>query len=215
MKLLNFNKVLCLSPHPDDVEYSMSGTILKCCDTKFDILCLTQGGDCDETSEPARLEETKRCWEKMLATTSSPNWNLFFTEWKFLKELGEDQWINYIETNFTNKIDYDCIITPPQRDSHFEHRAVAAFGPALIRRSASSLINYNSPSALQSWVPNIFIDISDFYETKMRLLEGFVSQSSRAFFSPSTLRAFHSNFQWSKKGLHYVEQFKLIEMISK
>ena len=40
MKLLNFNRVLCLSPHPDDVEYSMSGTIMKCTDTIFDIVCL-------------------------------------------------------------------------------------------------------------------------------------------------------------------------------
>ena len=29
MKLFNFDRVLCLSPHPDDVEYSMLGTIMK------------------------------------------------------------------------------------------------------------------------------------------------------------------------------------------
>ena len=29
MKFLGFNKVLCLSPHPDDVEFGMMGTILK------------------------------------------------------------------------------------------------------------------------------------------------------------------------------------------
>ena len=44
MKFLNFNKVLCLSPHPDDVEYSMGGTIIKYTDTHFDILCLTHVG---------------------------------------------------------------------------------------------------------------------------------------------------------------------------
>ena len=27
MKFLNCNRVLCLSPHPDDVEYGMAGTI--------------------------------------------------------------------------------------------------------------------------------------------------------------------------------------------
>jgi hypothetical protein len=40
MKLLGFNKVLCLSPHPDDVEYSMLGTILKYTDTQFYLLQL-------------------------------------------------------------------------------------------------------------------------------------------------------------------------------
>ena len=28
-KFLNFNKVLCLSPHPDDVEYAMLGSMIK------------------------------------------------------------------------------------------------------------------------------------------------------------------------------------------
>ena len=43
MKLFNFNKVLCLSPHPDDVEYSMLGTIMKYSDTQFHLLQLAQG----------------------------------------------------------------------------------------------------------------------------------------------------------------------------
>ena len=29
MKFLDFNKVLCLSPHPDDVEYGMLGSMMK------------------------------------------------------------------------------------------------------------------------------------------------------------------------------------------
>ena len=37
MRLFNFNRVLCLSPHPDDVEYSMLGTIMKYSNTKFEI----------------------------------------------------------------------------------------------------------------------------------------------------------------------------------
>ena len=37
MKLLNFDKVLCLSPHPDDVELGLAGSIIKYYDTDFDI----------------------------------------------------------------------------------------------------------------------------------------------------------------------------------
>ena len=43
MKFLNLEKVLCLSPHPDDVEIGMMGTIFRHDETKFDILCLTKG----------------------------------------------------------------------------------------------------------------------------------------------------------------------------
>jgi len=54
MKFLNFNRVLCLAPHPDDAEYSMAGVVLKYLDTYFDILCLTEGGYCDVTTSQSR-----------------------------------------------------------------------------------------------------------------------------------------------------------------
>ena len=48
MKFLNYDRVLCLSPHPDDVEYGMLGTILKYKDTNFQILNVSRGGDFDD-----------------------------------------------------------------------------------------------------------------------------------------------------------------------
>ena len=50
MKFLNFNKVLCLGAHPDDVEYGMLGSMCKFTDTKFDILVLSEGGDFDKST---------------------------------------------------------------------------------------------------------------------------------------------------------------------
>ena len=38
MEFLNKKAVLCISPHPDDTEYSMMGTIAQFTDTKF--ICL-------------------------------------------------------------------------------------------------------------------------------------------------------------------------------
>ena len=63
MKLLGFNNVLCISPHPDDVEYSMLGTILKNSETNFYLLQLAQGGDCDQTTGESRLKEVENVWK--------------------------------------------------------------------------------------------------------------------------------------------------------
>ena len=65
MKFLNYDKVLCLSPHPDDVEYGMLGTICKYKDTKFDIVVLSQGGDCDPSTNKERQNECRNVWEKI------------------------------------------------------------------------------------------------------------------------------------------------------
>ena len=136
MKFLGFDKVLCLAPHPDDVEYSMGGTIIKYYDTHFDILCLTQGGDCDETTSDSRLDEVRNSWK----STGIININLHFSPYKLLKEKGEDEWVNYIETNFVNKNNYDCIFTPSPKDSHFEHKIVSNLGWPLTRIKSISLV---------------------------------------------------------------------------
>jgi len=208
MKFLGFNKVLCLSPHPDDVEYSMSGTIIKHTDTQFDVLCLTQGGDCDITTSNSRLNEVRNSWESTLIK----NVDLFFSGNKFLKEKGEDEWINYIETEFLSKNQYDCICTPSPLDSHFEHKTVSNLGWPLTRISSISLIEYYSPSTLEYWIPNTFIDISLVYDKKINMLKEFTSQQHRSYFSLDTLKGFHTNFQCSKKGFPLVEQFNLKQL---
>jgi len=207
-KLFNFNKVLCLSPHPDDVEYSMSGTIIKNYDTQFDILCLTQGGDCDETTSDSRLDEVRNSWK----STGITNINLYFSPYKLLKEKGEDEWVNYIETNFVNKNNYDCICTTSAHDSHFEHKIVSNLGWPLTRTKSISLIEYYSPSTLENWTPNTFIDVSKTYKLKLNMLKEFTSQQHRSYFKEDTIKGFHTNFQCSKKGTELVEQFNLKQL---
>ena len=208
MKFLGFNKVLCLAPHPDDVEYSMGGTIIKHYNTHFDILCLTQGGDCDETTSDSRLDEVRNSWE----STGIININLHFSPYKLLKEKGEDEWVNYIETNFVNKNNYDCICTTSAHDSHFEHKTVSNLGWPLTRIKSISLVEYYSPSTLENWTPNTFIDVSETYKLKLNMLKEFTSQQHRSYFKEDTIKGFHTNFQCSKKGTELVEQFNLKQL---
>ena len=207
MKLFNFNKVLCLSPHPDDVEYSMLGTIMKHPDTQFELLQLAQGGDCDPTTNSFRLEEVKNVWEK----SKCKNININFTEHKFIKELAEDKWINKIENYLEN---INAIFLPNECDSHFEHRFISRFGPALIRNKNISLIQYYTPSTQDEWNPNLYIDIKDIYDLKIDALNEFKSQNHRYYFRKDVLRAFHSDFQCSKKGVHYIEKYKILNLFN-
>jgi len=65
-KLLNFSNILCLSPHPDDVEYSMLGSMIKFQDTNFTILNLSKGGRFDKTTSEMRMKECKLIWDSLL-----------------------------------------------------------------------------------------------------------------------------------------------------
>lgn len=210
MKFLNFKKVLCLSPHPDDVEYSMSGTIMKNTKTKFDVLCMSIGGDFDATNEQQRQKEVKNSWNK----SKAENITLHFSPHTFIKSLGTDQWINYIETEFINKQNYDCICIPASNDSHFEHEYISKFGHPLVRIKPISLVEYCSPSTLETWIPNIFVNINEQYQNKLKMLGEFKSQKNRLYFKKDVIDGFHVSFSHFKRGLINVEKFKLLQHIS-
>ena len=206
MKFLNFNRMLILAPHPDDAEYSVAGVILKHQDTHFDILCLTQGGDCDTTTGESRIQEVLNAW----SIVDANNYNLYFSDEKLLKYKDIDQWINWIEINFIKKYNYDCIMTTSEYDSHFEHVIVSSLAAPLSRIKPYSIIQYRSPSTLEKWIPNLFVSLEDFYYIKCNMLQEFKSQIDRPYFTQSVLDGFHTNFQCMKKGKGYVESYKII-----
>jgi N-acetylglucosamine malate deacetylase 1 len=205
MKFLNFNKILCLSPHPDDIEYAMGGSIIKCKDTHFDILCLSSGGDWDNTTGPHRLNEIYNSWNTIKCT----NILLLNSNVIFINEKKEDEWINYIETKLLNIEKYNCMFCPPTIDSHFEHQFVNRISNTLIRTHPVSLIEYFTPSTLNNWTPNLFVDITAVYNKKILMLKKFKSQQHKLYFKKNVLDSFHSNYQCSKRKIDKSEKFKI------
>jgi N-acetylglucosamine malate deacetylase 1 len=206
MKFLNFNRVLCLAPHPDDAEYSMAGVVLKYPDTHFDILCLTEGGYCDATTSQSRHQEVKDAWSK----SGVHNYSLYFSDVPVFRVRGIDEWVKYIEDNYAYKNKYECILTTSDTDSHHEHVSVSSLAAPLSRATPYSIIQYRSPSTLDTWEPNLFISLDDVYETKKGMLQGFQSQIDKPYFRDKVLDGFHTNFQCMKKGKGFVESFKII-----
>ena len=225
MKFLNYDRVLCLSPHPDDIEYGMLGTIMKYKDTKFDIVVLSQGGDFDKSTAKERQNECRKVWENIDNIEGH-----FIEDSKFIKDKDEDEWVNLLETKFDIS-KYDCIISPSSDDSHFEHKIVSDFTYALVRRSKCGIIQYKSPSTLDTWIPNLFVDLSVLanrdkedghshdthllfsaflWYVKINKLKLFESQQDKSYFSEQSLKSFHSNYQCSNREMSHVESFKII-----
>ena len=210
MKFLNLKKVLCLSPHPDDVEIGMMGTIFTYRGTKFDILCMTKGGakGYDNTNELDRRKEVDNVWNFWKPGVTD-HVQVHHSKYDYFEDCSEPGWINYIENEFIKKYDYDGLFIPTKEDSMFEHRFVNKFGSALCRFSPISLIEYHTFSSLNSWQPNLFVDIQSIYHEKCNSLQEFKSQSHKSYFKRKSLDAFHSNYQCSKKDMEYVELFRI------
>jgi LmbE family N-acetylglucosaminyl deacetylase len=209
MNFLNFNHILCLSPHPDDVEYGMAGTIMKFPKTKFDILCLGCGGDFDKSTNPLRLNEVNKFWAK----SKCKNVTIHNSPHSMIKDIDVDAWINFIEMNYVNCHPYDAIFIPPHDDSHFEHQIVSTFGLALTRHKPISVIEYCTPSTLEHWIANLYVDITQTYILKLKLMKFFQSQQNKAYFSKETMEYFHFHYQLAKRGIHRVERYRTLHHV--
>ena len=204
MKFLNLDKVLCLSAHPDDTEYGALGSMISCGDTQFDVVVLSNGGDFDVTTGNSRFGEWQWIWDKL------SNVNGSCLEFTCVKDSPEDFWVNKIETEFDIK-SYDTILSLPRHDSHFEHRMVNHISKALLRGISVGLVTYRTPSTLEQWIPNYYVEIDDLLlDSKIQdLRQGFESQKDKLYFREQSIKDFHTNYLCSKVGTGYVEQFRI------
>ena len=210
MRFLNCDKVLCLAAHPDDVEYGMLGSIMKYTDTQFDILVLSEGGNFDESTSTDRHRECESIWEDIDNIQGS------FLPIKHLANISEDELINTIESKFDIGT-YDSICTSPLEDAHFEHRKVNRAAYSLVRRTSCGLVTFRTPSAVDEWIPNFFVDLTKhttksgaivMFAKKKALLK-FTSQQSKSYFKDNSINSFHSNYQCSQRDMSFVESFRI------
>ena len=155
MKFLNYNKVLILSPHPDDCEYAISATISKHLGTMFHVYNISSGGKYSNNGND-RLDEVKKFW------SSYKNVNLFFVGVEFIRDIQYDTFITKMENLFPSE--YDLILSPPIEDTHQDHRKINKLANSLTRSKKIGLVEYMTPSTKIGWVPNTFVDVSDTIE---------------------------------------------------
>ena len=204
MKFLGYSRVLCLSAHPDDAEYGMLGTILKYKDTMFHMVCLSNGGNYDDSTGKDRQAELDAVWN---SAENIVGWDVGLDT--AVEESGESTLINKLENLNTafNNIDFDCIMITSDKDSHFEHRIVHNVGIALARKKKLGLIEYKTPSTLREWVPNLYVDVAEVLGRKMEILKSFESQLPSFYFDDMSLYSFHIDYQCQKRGMTAVESF--------
>ena len=70
------------------------------------------------------------------------------------------------------------VYTHSSEDSHQDHRNVHA-ASVVAARNVANLFCYQSPSSTVAYRPNLFVDISNHIDDKLRLVAVYESQTSR------------------------------------
>ena len=160
-------RVLAIGAHPDDIEFGCGGTLIKLSKLGADIFLFIatageMGGDPEvriaEAKKSAELLNAKIIWGGMKDTT------LFYS-----REL-----IQKVE-KVINDVSPNIIFVNFYEDTHQDHYSLSK-ATVTATRYSRNLLFYEVPSTSSSFKPDIFTDITDVLEEKLKLLLAHSSQ---------------------------------------
>jgi N-acetylglucosamine malate deacetylase 1 len=180
-------KILGIGAHPDDLEFLAGGTLAKCSGRGDNVVmaCVSRGdksgdGNADEIVK-TREKERKASAELINAESVC----LGFSD----SEIFDGDGLRKAVIELIRKVSPDVIITHCPEDYHADHRAAgkAASDAAYIASSrgfktkskhASKIptVYYMDSLAGMNFIPEEYVDITDFFKKKLEMLKKHLSQ---------------------------------------
>jgi LmbE family N-acetylglucosaminyl deacetylase len=160
--------VLAVGAHPDDVELGCAGTLAlhRARADEVYLLILTSG----EASGAPEVRE-KECREsaKILGVS-----DVFFGGLKDTMVQDGRETIDVIE-NVLRQVNPDIVYAPSSKDTHQDHRNTGHATMSSCRRVRVILL-YEGASTQRDFCPQVFVDIEQSFETKLKATQVFGSQ---------------------------------------
>jgi len=202
--------ILAIAAHPDDIEISCLGYLLKENKekkSKVSVFIASSGSLNDTTSGINRIRES----EKALKCINDINFN--YRSNKGIKIHDFEKISNKIRKLIID-INPDEILVHDPNDTHNEHSLVYDIVKTASRRLAINLIRYRSISSSNDFKANSYIDVKDYLAIKKKSLKFHKSQQFHEYFSDKYIESFHNNFFAFNRGIlvseAFFEEFKFL-----
>ena len=165
-------KYLFVGAHPDDIEYSCGGTILRLVNEGHHVFMLIMSnGECaiSSTKRERRAEQ-----ERAFAFSGAEEYVMLDFEDGAIRATAKViQEVN----NIMDRIEPDFVVTHYPEDSHQDHREVAAIVKSATRRKRN-LLYFDSYSSV-NFKANLFVDITPHAAGKKKLIKRHYSQIAK------------------------------------
>lgn len=160
--------VLAVGAHPDDIELGCAGTLAlhKKHGDKVYLLVLTKG---EASGDPGVREKECRETAKILGADGLHFGGLMDTQVHDGRET-----IDAIE-HVINEVSPDIVYAPAHKDTHQDHRNTGHAAMSAGRRCKMMLL-YEGASTQRDFYPQVFVDITQSFETKLKATRVFGSQ---------------------------------------
>ena len=196
-------KILTIGAHPDDIEISCLGYLLKENKEKkskisvFVISCVSFN---DPTSGLDRIKESQE------ALKCINNLDFNYIAKKGIKVSDHEKISNQIRA-FILKIRPDEILVHDPNDTNQEHTLVYNIVKTASRRLPLNLIRYRSVSSSNDFKANLYVDVKDYIFQKKKSLKFHKSQQFHEYINDDYIESFHNNFFAYNRGIKVSEVY--------
>ncbi|MBN3040679.1 MAG: PIG-L family deacetylase [Candidatus Omnitrophica bacterium] len=199
--------ILAIGPHPDDIEFGCGGTLFKYSRAghNLNMLILTSGGVGGDVRVRTKEQEEVA---KYLGVKK-----LFWGDFRDTELSDNKELISKIE-DVVSKVNPDIVFLNYSHDTHQDHRAAASAGISATRYIKEVLF-FEVPTS-QNFEPDIFVDIGDVLQDKIKLLEFHASQLDRTRVENLTIiesATSCATFRGYQGRVKYAEGFKALRIL--
>jgi LmbE family N-acetylglucosaminyl deacetylase len=204
MVFKEIKKILAVGAHPDDIEMGCGGFIAKAISEKIDVYTAILSkcedevkGDNADLRADEYIASVKTLGVSKYFIFDFPNRALPGSELQILDKLAELQ----------ADIQPDMVLIPYLEDPHQDHNAVAFAGVRTFRKNETILQYEILRHGSHTFTPTLFVDITDFLNTKLEALKCYKSQfERRPYFDLESFKSL-ARTRGAQSGYEYAEGF--------
>ena len=208
--LEKFNKILCLAPHPDDIELGCGGTVSKLTELGKEVyycaFSLCEKSIPKGFSNDILKEELKNSCRKLgISDTNVYQYTFEVREYKRDRQLILEELVK-----LKNEIKPDLVFLPMPNDVHQDHCTISEEGIRAFKKS--TILAYEVPWNNFFLENNLFIELTEKdLKNKIDALKAYKSQYFRSYASEEFIKslAIVRGIQGRSK---YAETFNIIRM---
>jgi LmbE family N-acetylglucosaminyl deacetylase len=202
---LKFETILAIGAHPDDIEYSCLGFLLKqkAQGSSTIAYVASLGGINDASSGLERRSESD-------ASLGLHGFEKFYTE---------NNNFDYFEIeaeirSLVLKFGVDCVLVHSPLDTHQDHRIVHDITLSALRRLKVSLILYRSVSTTRDFIPNLQIGVDEFIDMKIETLMLHRSQNNKVYMQKHMIENFHTYYNIFENSERFYEGYTISSIVN-
>jgi len=201
---LKFEKILAIGAHPDDIEYSCLGFLLKQKALGASVIAYAAslGGINDSTSGLERKSES----DAALSLCGIQNFQTLNNKFNYFEIEAEIR-------KFVLKFDIDCVLVHSPLDTHQDHRIIHDITLSAIRRIGVSLILYRSVSTTRDFVANYQVGIDEFMDLKLKSLQLHKSQQAKIYMQNHMIKNFHTHYNLFEDSNTFYEAYMIYSIL--